>query len=70
MRVTNSTSDALGFAQYVIGAGESLDVDDVAADWFIRHGCTSASTEATPDPADAVTDEIKPIRRKRRSARG
>lgn len=68
MKVTNSTSIDLGFAQYVIGVGESMDVDAAAADWFTRHGCTSDSASARPDPADAITDEVRP-QRKRRSRR-
>ncbi len=71
MKVTNSTSDALGFAQYVIGPGESLDVNDAAADWYCRHGCTSDSSKpaSAPAPADAITEETTPRRSKRRSRR-
>ncbi len=72
MKVTNSTDIDLGFAQYVIAVGESMDVDAAAADWFCRHGCTSDSTASkpalapAPAPADAITDEIKPRRRRSR----
>ncbi len=62
MVVTNSTSSALGFASYVIGAGESLEVDAVAGNWFVRHGCTT--NESKPDHAD---DDTEPFTRRRRS---
>ncbi len=62
MIVTNSTSIDLGFAQYVIGVGKSLDVSAVAAEWFLRHGCTEKGAKA--DPADAITE---PTPRRRRN---
>ncbi len=56
MIVTNSTSIDLGFAQYVIGVGESLDVSAVAAEWFLRHGCTEKGIAMAPASFDATAD--------------
>lgn len=54
MVVTNSTSSALGFASYVIGAGESQEVDAVAGSWFVRHGCTTNESKRDTDDDDTV----------------
>jgi len=53
----------MGFGDYVIGSGESVEVTDASAiDWYKRHGCT------TTEPIENVP-VVKPFRRKKRISR-
>ena len=66
MKVTNSTSGQISFGGYDIARGESMEVDEIAADWFIRHGCTS---DKTADPEPEADTAFARRKAKRRSSR-